>query len=94
MWWTGTTLILFIKLYFFINSLYWSIIVPQCYVSFCRTAKLISYVCVYSVTELCPTLCNPIDYSMPGFFVHGVLQVRILEWIAISLSRGSSGIRD
>jgi len=80
MGWTGTTFILsFFQDLFFTNLLYWSIIVSQCYVSFCCTAKWINCVCVYSVTESCPTLCKPIDCSMPGSFVHGVLQVRILE---------------
>ena len=37
------------------------------------------------VTELCPTLCNHMDCSPPGFSVHGILQTRILEWVAISL---------
>ena len=36
-----------------------------------------------------PTLCNPMDCSLPGFSVHGILQARILEWVAISYSRGS-----
>ena len=35
-------------------------------------------------------LCNPMDYSLPGFSVHGILQVRILEWVAISFPKGSS----
>ena len=39
---------------------------------------------------LCPTLCNPMDGSLPGSSVHGIFQARILEWIAISSSRGSS----
>ena len=43
-----------------------------------------------SVTKLCPTLCDPMDYSLPGSFVHGIFQARILEWIAISFLRGSS----
>ena len=42
------------------------------------------------VTQLCPTLCNPVDCSPPGSSVHGILQARILEWVAISFSRGSS----
>ena len=42
------------------------------------------------VVLLCPTLCNPMDYSLPGSSVHGILQARMLEWVAISLSRGSS----
>ena len=44
--------------------------------------------------QSCPTLCNSIDYSPPGSFVHGILQARILEWVAIPFSRGSSWCRD
>ena len=46
------------------------------------------------VTQLCLTLCNRIDCSLPGFSVHWILQARILEWVAISSSRGSSRPRD
>ena len=42
------------------------------------------------VTQSCSTLCDPIDYSPPGSSVYGILQARILEWIAIPFSRGSS----
>ena len=42
------------------------------------------------LTQSCPTLCNVMDYSLPGSSVHGILQARILEWVAISFSRGSS----
>ena len=42
------------------------------------------------VTKSCPTLCNPMDCSPPGSSVHGDSQVRILEWVVISFSRGSS----
>ena len=38
----------------------------------------------------CPTLCDPVDCSPSGSSVHGILQARILEWVAISFSRGSS----
>ena len=48
------------------------------------------YVCVCSVTKSCPTLCDPMDYSLPGSSVHGILQARILEWVAMPSSRGSS----
>ena len=45
--------------------------------------------------QSCPTLCNPMDYIPPGSSVHGILQARILEWVAISSSsRGSSPPRD
>ena len=37
-----------------------------------------------------PTVCDPIDYNPPGFSVHGILQARILEWVAITFSRESS----
>ena len=47
-----------------------------------------------SVAQSCLALCNPRDCSPPGFSVHGILQARILEWIAIPFSRGSSRPRD
>ena len=43
---------------------------------------------------MCPTLCDPMDCSLPGSPVHGILQARVLEWVAISFSRGSSQPRD
>ena len=49
-------------------------------------------VCVHA--QSCPTLCNPMDCSLPGSSVHGILQARILEWVVISFSRGSSQPRD
>ena len=36
--------------------------------------------------QSCPTLCNPMDCSLPGFSVHGILQARTLEWVAIFFS--------
>ena len=42
------------------------------------------------VAQLCLTLCNPMDCSPPGSSVHGILQTRILVWVAVSFSRGSS----
>ena len=52
--------------------------------------------CVHAcwVTQLCPTLCNPIDCCLPVSSVHGIFQARILEWGATSFSRGSSWPRD
>ena len=46
------------------------------------------------VIQSCPTLCDPMDCSPPGSSVHGISQARILEWVAISLSRGPSQPRD
>ena len=52
-------------------------------------------VCQFVVVAwLCPTLCDPMDYCLPGSSVHRILQARILEWVAISFSRGSSRPRD
>ena len=54
-------------------------------------------VCVCACAQLlqsCLTLCKPMDCSPPGSSVHGILQVKILEWIAISFSRRSSQPRD
>ena len=48
------------------------------------------YVYVCSVAQSCLTLCNPEHCSLPGSSVHGTFQARILEWVAISFSRGSS----
>ena len=57
--------------------------------------------CVCPLCVLCAkslqsrlTLCGPMDYSSPGSSVHGILQVRILKWVAMPSSRGSSQIRD
>ena len=46
------------------------------------------------VTQSCPTLCKLMDCSPLGFSVYGILQARILEWIAVPSSRGSSQLRD
>ena len=40
--------------------------------------------------QFCPTLCDPMECSLPNSSVHGILQTRIVEWVAISVSRGSS----
>ena len=44
--------------------------------------------------QSCLTLCNPMNYSPTGSSVHGILQARILEWVAMPSSRGSSQSRD
>jgi len=46
------------------------------------------------VAKSCPTLCDLMDCSLPGSSVHEVFQARILEWMAISFSRGSSRPRN
>ena len=47
-----------------------------------------------SVARSCPTLCDPVVCSLPGSSVHGILQARMLEWVAIPFSRASSSSRD
>ena len=53
-------------------------------------------ICCYfcSVAKSCPTFCDPMDCSPPGCFVHGILQTRILQWVAMLSSRGPSWPRD
>ena len=65
-----------------INHQKWSLTL-YCYV--CLSAKSLQF---------CPTVCNPMSYSPPGSSVHGILQIRILEWVVISFLRGSSRPRD
>ena len=52
-----------------------------------RPSSLYSKVEENEVAHSCPTLCDPMDYSLPRSSVHGVFQARILEWVAISFSR-------
>ena len=54
----------------------------------------ICFLCACSVTQLCLILCDPMDCSPPGSPVHGILQVRIMEWVTISSFRESSWLRD
>ena len=42
------------------------------------------------IAQSCPTLCDPTNCSLPGSSVHGILQTRILEWVAIPFSREAS----
>ena len=53
----------------------------------------VSYSCCL-VAQSCRTLCNPVGCSLPGSSVHGISQARVLEWVAISSTRGSSSPRD
>ena len=46
------------------------------------------------VVQVCLTLCDPMECSLPGSSVHGVLQARVLEWVAIPFFRGSSPSSD
>ena len=59
-----------------------------------RCSALLVIVCSVKSLQSCPILCDPMDCGLPGFSVHGILQARILEWVAMPLSRGSSLPRD
>ena len=56
--------------------------------SFVPLAGIKMHVC--SVVQSWPTLCDPMECSPPGASVHGIVQARILEWVTMSSSRGSS----
>ena len=47
----------------------------------------------WSVAPSCPTLCDPMDCSPPGSSIRGILQAEVLEWVAISFSRGKKLVR-
>ena len=59
-----------------------------------NTFKIIGIYKRMLVAQSCSTLCDPMDCSLPGSFVYGILQARVLEWVAISFSRGSPRPRD
>ena len=62
----------------------------------------VSYVCSFTMImyarakplQSCRTLCDPMDWGPPGSSVHGILQAKTLEWVAMPSSRGSSPPRD
>ena len=53
-----------------------------------HASTILGIMCACVHAQFCPTLCNPMDFSPPGASVHGLAQATILEWIAISCSRG------
>ena len=61
-------------------------------VCMCVCVCVCACTCVH--TQSCPTLCDPMDYSVPGSSVYGIFQARILEWVAISFCRRSSWPRN
>ena len=62
--------------------------------SSCPLTLWATVLCVCLFAQPCPTLCHPMACSPPGSSVHGILQARILEWVAMPSSRGSSQPRD
>ena len=71
-----------------------SCVSSQSYLSLLSISESESHSVVCPTLWVCPTLCDPVDCSPPGSSIHGILQARILEWFAISFSRGSSWPRD
>ena len=60
-----------------------------------QSLSVTKHACFHAkLLQLCPTLCDPMDCSPPGSSVSGILQARILQWVSISSSRGSSQPRD
>jgi len=62
--------------------------------NFCVSLVNSNATSIVGVTQSCPTLCDPMGCSSPGSSVHGILQARILEWVAMPSSKGSSRPRD
>ena len=60
---------------------YYNIYLIQAYIHMCVCAQLF---------HSCPTLCDPMDFRLPGSSLHGIFPARILEWVAMPSSRGSS----
>ena len=60
---------------------------------FCTALEYV-HASMLSQLQSCPSLCDPMDCSLPGSSVHGILQARILEWVAMPSFRESSRLRD
>ena len=91
--WALQTALWGLSLVFLQSRLRWTPNESDCYLdyTFVRDFEAMSYA---KSLHLCPTLCDPMDCSLPGYPVHEITQARILEWVAISSSRGSSWPRD
>ena len=76
-----------ILIYLWSESYHFAIIVGITWANMLKWSEVL-------VTQRGPTLCNPMNWGSPGSSVHGILQRRILKWVAISFSRRSSQLRD
>ena len=64
-------------------------------VDYCKMLNTVPCLCMHAQSSLsCPALCNPVNRSLPGSSVHQIFLARILEWVAMPASRGSSQPRD
>ena len=66
----------------------------DCVIILYPMSSRVSIIWLVLVCQSCPTVGDPIDCSSPGSSVRGIFQARILEWVAVSFSRGSSSLRD
>ena len=73
----------YFRIFPFLHSYYYPILIPVC-----------NMIGLLRVSQSCLTLCESMDYTLPGFSIHGILQARTLEWVIIYLSRGSSQPRN
>ena len=97
-----TSCLLFEWLNIFISYAFYYIVIHSFSINVCIAFSSYLEIKIYTldlskwseVTQSCPILCDPMDSSLPGSSVHGIFQARILEWVAISFSRGSSQPRD
>ena len=85
--WTDACTYVCAHIYVFMYTCYYLYTYTPIYIGIYMKVKVL-------VAQSCPTLCDPMDCSLPGFAVHGILQARILEWVAILFSRWSSRPRD
>ena len=85
-WWQGI-------LGLFFKNFYWSTVGLHCCVSFWCTAKWIGYIYIHTRVCAC-SVASVVSDSLPCSSVHGILQARILEWVSMHSSRGSSKPRD
>ena len=80
-----------ILLLHFLPLFFSSPVIHKLYLIHPPSVPIISSTCTCAKSfQLCLTLCDPVDCSPPGSSINGILQARILEWVAISFSRGSS----
>ena len=87
-WFLHTPLFFFFKFYFIFKLYKIVLVMPNIIMNPPQN------VCMCMLSQSCPTLCDPMDCSPPDSSVHGIFQARILEWVAISSSRGSSQSKD
>ena len=71
----------------YFNNLTWRFINNIHIYTYIHTYTHTSYIYICSVSQLCPTLCDPTDCSLPGSSVHGIFHARTLEWVNIFSSR-------